>query len=58
MLRIISAIKIFYRKCPFDKKEHLYHVRLNTYTLAEGRQKAAGAEGRRKRGKFKVKKFL
>ncbi|NER08207.1 MAG: hypothetical protein F6K17_39530 [Okeania sp. SIO3C4] len=23
----------------------LYHVRLNTYTLVEGRQKAAGAEG-------------
>ncbi|NER06591.1 MAG: Uma2 family endonuclease [Okeania sp. SIO3C4] len=23
----------------------LYHVRLNTYTLGEGRQKAAGAEG-------------
>ncbi|NER04395.1 MAG: hypothetical protein F6K17_18170 [Okeania sp. SIO3C4] len=30
-------------------KSPLYHVRLNTYTLEEGRQKAAGAEGRRKR---------
>ncbi|NEP81217.1 MAG: hypothetical protein F6K39_25495 [Okeania sp. SIO3B3] len=29
--------------------QDLYHVRLNSYTLEEGRQRAAGAEGRRKR---------
>ncbi|NEP81663.1 MAG: hypothetical protein F6K39_27995 [Okeania sp. SIO3B3] len=38
--------------------EYLYHVRLNTYTLEKGRQRAAGAEGRREERVKRDKVFL